>query len=263
MTMGEAAGWIAAALSALASVLAWGARLLWGREFAAAKDETIRAKEAQLATKDETIKAKEAQIEALTQRLKEEKDLNPMKIREYFVSVKGQLEEYNNVLKGQLTTAEEKLGSLKDEIETERSRAAGRQEQVAKLEGERKKLLQLTVGLQKQVQELQTKQSDSANVLFNYDSLLTPLRTSISGDYLKSLTEVQTTKGVFDWSRPSISPFLTSDLKSQAAQPKVPEPGKKPPTPKPAAPAAPDLSKPPTTAEDPTTTDSVESEPEL
>ena len=36
--------------SLLSSGLAWAARLLWSKEFAAAKGETIRAKDAQTAT---------------------------------------------------------------------------------------------------------------------------------------------------------------------------------------------------------------------
>jgi hypothetical protein len=39
---------IAALASSLAAVLAWAAKLWWAKEFAAAKDETIHAKEAQI-----------------------------------------------------------------------------------------------------------------------------------------------------------------------------------------------------------------------
>jgi len=172
---GEIAGWIAAVLSALASVLAWAARLIWGREFAAAKDETIKAKEAQLVTKDETIKAKDAQIEGLTQRLKEERELNPMMIREYFVSVKAQLEEYIALLKGQRDEAQGKLVGLQREIKTVQATAAGRQDQIRELVAERSRLQDVSAALSKQVEQLQSKQEENDQVLYNYETLLKPV----------------------------------------------------------------------------------------
>ena len=69
----------AAIASSLAAVLAWAAKLWWSKEFGAAKDEIIRAREAQIGL-----------LESEVQNLKE---LTPMKIREYFLSVKVQLEE--------------------------------------------------------------------------------------------------------------------------------------------------------------------------
>jgi DNA repair exonuclease SbcCD ATPase subunit len=180
VSVGEVVAWITAALSAVASVLAWAARLVWGREFAAAKDETIKAKEAQLVTKDETIKAKDAQIEGLTQRLKEERELNPMTIREYFVSVKAQLEEYIAVLKGQRDEAHGKLGGLQKEIEAVQATAAGRQDQIQKLLDERETLRHVTATLSQRVDQLQAKREENDQVLFKYDSLLAPITLETS-----------------------------------------------------------------------------------
>lgn len=68
---------VGALLSALAAFLAWAARLWWGKEFAAAKDETIHAKEAQIAVLkeqfDATVKAKDAQLESY-------KELTPVRV---------------------------------------------------------------------------------------------------------------------------------------------------------------------------------------
>lgn len=86
---------IAALASALAAVLAWAAKLWWAREFGAAKDEIIRAKD--------------AQIELLKSEIQNLKELTPMKIREYFTSVKVQLEEYNELLQRQLNEAQENI----------------------------------------------------------------------------------------------------------------------------------------------------------
>ncbi len=57
--------------SAIAAVLAWAAKLRWSKEYAAAKDEVI--------------KAKEAQIELLKNEIQALRELSPVKIREYFV----------------------------------------------------------------------------------------------------------------------------------------------------------------------------------
>ena len=74
--------------SLIAAILAWVAKLKWSKEFEKAKDETI--------------KAKEAQITALEREVKSLQDMTPMKLREYFDSVKLQLEEYNEELQKQL-----------------------------------------------------------------------------------------------------------------------------------------------------------------
>jgi predicted RNase H-like nuclease (RuvC/YqgF family) len=74
--------------SLIAAILAWIAKLKWSKEFEKAKDETI--------------KAKEAQIAALEREVKSLQDMTPMKLREYFNSVKEQLEEYNEELRKQL-----------------------------------------------------------------------------------------------------------------------------------------------------------------
>lgn len=74
--------------SLAAAILAWVAKLKWSKEFEKAKNETI--------------KAKEAQILVLEQQVKSFQDMTPMKLREYFNSVKQQLEEYNEELKKQL-----------------------------------------------------------------------------------------------------------------------------------------------------------------
>src|SRR5205823_134025 len=65
--------------------------LWWAKEYGAAKDEIIRAKE--------------AQIEQLKGEIQSLHDLTPMKIREYFVSVTTQLEEYNDRLKQEIDKA--------------------------------------------------------------------------------------------------------------------------------------------------------------
>jgi predicted nucleic acid-binding Zn-ribbon protein len=93
---------ISALASALAAVLAWAAKLWWAKEYSAAKDEII--------------KAKDAQIETLKNEIQNLRELTPMKIREYFLSVKEQLEEYNDKLQGELKTAYEEIEKKDSEI---------------------------------------------------------------------------------------------------------------------------------------------------
>jgi hypothetical protein len=94
---------IAALASALATALAWAAKLQWSKEFKDAKDEIIRAKE--------------AHIELLKNELQNLRDLTPMKIREYFISVRQQLEEYNSELQEKLQKAREESEAKNREIQ--------------------------------------------------------------------------------------------------------------------------------------------------
>lgn len=85
----------------VAAILAWVAKIRWAKEYAAAKDETIRAKE--------------AQIEVLRERIAGLKDLTPPKMQEYFKSMREQLEEYNEELKSRLKEASQQIDSLQNE----------------------------------------------------------------------------------------------------------------------------------------------------
>lgn len=115
-----------AALSAGASVLAWLAKLRWGQEYAAAKDETI--------------KAKQAQIEALELSLRELKELSPMRIREYSISVKEQLEEYNETLKAENERSGQVIEGLHLQLSERDQELLKTRELVEQIEHERRKL---------------------------------------------------------------------------------------------------------------------------
>ena len=93
----------AALASSLAAVLAWASKLWWAKEYAAAKDETIHAKE--------------AQIELLKTEVQNLRELTPMKLREYFRSVKEQLEEYNDELREELEAARKEIQKKESELQ--------------------------------------------------------------------------------------------------------------------------------------------------
>jgi hypothetical protein len=97
----------------IAAILAWLAKLRWSKEFAAAKDEAIKAKDAEIAalktqisrvgnTKDEVIKAKDPQLAVLDREIQNFRDITPMKLKEYVQTTKEMLEDCNNALQKQL-----------------------------------------------------------------------------------------------------------------------------------------------------------------
>ena len=72
---------ITTGLSSLAAIFAWLAKILWSKEF---QDAT-----------NQIIKAKDAQIEQLHSSIEQYKELNPSRLREYHLSLRTELEEYN------------------------------------------------------------------------------------------------------------------------------------------------------------------------
>ena len=167
---------LASLASAIAAMLAWIAKIRWSDEYSKAKDETIKAKDtliqvkdAQLQTlitnKDETIKAKEEQIKVLEREVKSLNELTPMKIREYFLSVREQMEEYNTLLKTQLDDAYKELSLRKVEIAELLDKGEKSASEIDKLEKERQHIAEAAATLEKQLTELQQK-SNSEKELF-------------------------------------------------------------------------------------------------
>lgn len=82
-------------LAAVAAILAWAAKLRWSSEFKAAKDETIAAKEAH-------IKRLESEVDMLRHQ-------DPIKLREHYLSIKGQHEELITDLQKDIQQTREEL----------------------------------------------------------------------------------------------------------------------------------------------------------
>ena len=141
---------VSAVASSLAAVLAWAAKLWWGREFAAAKDEII--------------KAKDAQIEMLTREIESLRELTPMKIREYFLSVREQMEEYNDLLQNQLSEAQKELNRKQAEIDHLRMKGDKNLEAIERLETEKAEISSAVAKLQEELSELQ-KKHESGDVI--------------------------------------------------------------------------------------------------
>ena len=94
--------WGITLLSILAAILAWIAKLKWSKEYRAAKDEIIRSKEAMIAQ--------------LNERIQFYKELTPMKLKEYFDSVKSQLEMQIEDLNTQKEKAAKEINDKNNEI---------------------------------------------------------------------------------------------------------------------------------------------------
>ena len=77
----EFSKWIVTGISTVAACLAWIAKIRWSKEYSAAKEETIRSKE--------------ATIEYLERLLGEYRELTPMRLREY---QKSTIEGYEEIL---------------------------------------------------------------------------------------------------------------------------------------------------------------------
>jgi len=211
MDLSQLMGLIASLASAVAAVLAWVAKIRWSDEYSKAKDETIKAKDAlvevknaQLQTlitnKDETIKAKEEQIKVLEREVKSLNDLTPMKIREYFLSVREQMEEYNTLLKNQLDEAHNELENKKNEIGELRQKGEKSASEIEKLEKERQSIAEAASALENQLTELQQKYESQKELFIQIPKIDTKIYESI-GDSLKNLTEAMSKNYTQDFAR--------------------------------------------------------------
>jgi ABC-type phosphate transport system auxiliary subunit len=144
---------IAAIMSGIAAVLAWAAKLRWSKEYAAAKDETIKAKEA-------VIQAKEAQIQVAEREVASLRELTPMKIQEYFDAATKLLNDYNEMLKRQLEQSQADIVKKDGEI-AELSVAGTRsQSDIDRLSAEKTELEQTVASLEAQETKLKPIRDD-------------------------------------------------------------------------------------------------------
>jgi hypothetical protein len=146
---------IAAFFSALAAVLAWVAKLMWGKEYMAAKDETI--------------KAKEAHIEVLKSQIESLRELTPVKMKEYFATVKATLEEYNETLQLQLNEAKKEIDQKTIQIDHLYREGEKKGAEFGKLEYERDQIRKRAEELESKLKQLREKQTDK--VIFRFPTI--------------------------------------------------------------------------------------------
>jgi predicted nuclease with TOPRIM domain len=159
---------VVALVSLAGAVLAWLAKLRWSREFAAAKDEIIRVKD--------------AHIETLNKEISGLRELTPMRIREYFVSVKEQLEEYNDLLQGQLDKAKNEVAAREAEIATLRAEGTQQTSRIQRLQRELEDISKASSQLENQLSVLRKKYESEDVIVFT----LPKIDPSIFADIAKS-----------------------------------------------------------------------------
>jgi hypothetical protein len=89
--------------SSLAAVLAWVSKLLWSKEYRLAKEELEK-------TLRKRIVLLESQVKALV-------DLSPVKMRERFIAIKSDLEEYIDELEAEIRRLKEGMVAETDNKE--------------------------------------------------------------------------------------------------------------------------------------------------
>ncbi len=186
--------------SSLAAVLAWAAKLWWGREFAAAKDEII--------------KAKDAQIELLKSEIDSLKELTPMKIREYFLSVREQMEEYNNLLQKQLDEAHKELETKSAEIDNLRREGEKNANEIEKLEEDRQRIANAATRLEGQLTELQQRYENQKELFIKIPRIDVNMYEGI-GISLKNLTDAMSKSYTQDLSKISTAILESSKFAEQ------------------------------------------------
>jgi chromosome segregation ATPase len=170
---------ISALASALAAVLAWAAKLWWAKEYASAKDETIKSKDAQIERlkgeiqsvrelTNDIVKAKETQVDSLKNEIQNLKELTPMKIQEYFKSVKVQLEEYNDMLQKKLDDAKAEIKERDAAISIYSQGTDEAIEQINKLKIEKAKLEERAAALESQLSKVREEESKAQKITTYY-----------------------------------------------------------------------------------------------
>ena len=133
-------------LSLLSSILAWIAKIKWSKEYTDAKEQVI--------------KAKEAEIILLKEQIETYKDLTPMKIREYFISVKTQLEEHINLLQKKLEETNLILSEKEGKLQQLNSQSIQDSKAIAKYAEEKKELMLVIEEINKEALSLKDQLVD-------------------------------------------------------------------------------------------------------
>jgi hypothetical protein len=196
---------ISALASAAGACLAWLAKLRWSKEFADAKEATIKAREDQIKSLESSvesvlkakdaqieslksnaesvlkskdaqieslssysesiIKAKDAQIDVLQSQRANLRELSPMKLKEYVEASKDLLEKYIDQLKNQLKDANASIDAKEVEIQALQGKGFTQQAEILRLKDEKAKLETTTSTLASQVKEFERDEQVNPNLL--------------------------------------------------------------------------------------------------
>jgi chromosome segregation ATPase len=132
---------IAAIISGLAAILAWVAKIRWADEYSKAKEEVIRAKD--------------IQIDTFQREIQSLKNLTPMKVQEYFNSVKAQLGGYIEFLKSNLEKAVVENDELGIQIESYQSMGESYEYEISRLIEDKRRLEDQILEMKRVLESLQ------------------------------------------------------------------------------------------------------------
>ncbi len=147
---------VTALLNAIASLLAWAAKLRWSKEYSDAKDERLKAR-------DDKIATLQLHIDHL-------KELSPANLKDHIAGITEIQERRVNSLKGQLEVTASELQELQSKIQREENKEEPQANFaiISGLEEERTKLENRIATLQSHIEQVQTAQQelrDQANLL--------------------------------------------------------------------------------------------------
>ena len=132
---------VTALISSVAALAAWIAKILWSQQYAAAKDEII--------------KAKDAQISALKDQISFLEQCNSKKLREYVICVKEELEQYIDTLKLEIDEKQKELNKKDVKIKELSSMYSQNKDQIEKIMLERNNLKQKIQKLEGQLRRVE------------------------------------------------------------------------------------------------------------
>lgn len=179
----------AALASAIAAIIAWIAKLRWSREYKAVIEQ-------QLCAKDEVISLLEKRIATI-------QEMNPIAIREYYLSVKSQLEEYIKALQTKLD--EKSLEVETNQADIQRLAAAGEshKEEVARLRVDRDQLQLELALLRAALDKVDRARDNAAPLLDAPDTATASLREAVEAITVGQRVEV--TQGPFTGLRGTVT----------------------------------------------------------
>jgi hypothetical protein len=175
-------------LSLLAAVLAWISKIRWSKEYRDAKEEIIRLK-------DNEIQLMQSEVELY-------KELNPIKLREYFLSVKQQLEEYNDILKHQLEAARVEIIEKEDKIIELQKSSENQNTEIEKVRIKKELIETYSLKLENKLKELRDKYESENFMVINIPRIDTSLLEEVyksSEKLSETLTHSISSKTVLDF----------------------------------------------------------------
>jgi chromosome segregation ATPase len=131
---------VAAIVSAISSLIAASATRKWGPEFERAKNEIIRAKEAQIISLQKTLEI--------------QRELSPSVLREAYKRMREHLEDYVHFLEGELQKARERTQEMESKLSSLERDTSDKAKEVAGLESERGELTNRLASLESKIRVL-------------------------------------------------------------------------------------------------------------